>query len=74
MQSLQALVDSRQQTAHDPHPQDVHSCRASLEISAAHCRQQLEVGKLERLHLLQVIHKHLLLQCMHVEQPEDNCS
>lgn len=74
MQSLQAFVDSGEQTAHHAHPQDIHSCRVSLAISTAHHRQQLEdeVGKLRRLHLLQVIHKHLLLQCRHVGQLEDN--
>lgn len=75
MQSLQVLADSTQQTAHDLQSQDIHSCRMSLEMPVAQHRQLLEdeIGQLKRLHLLQVIRNHLLLQCTHVNLKKAVC-
>lgn len=61
LQSLQAVVDSTQQTADAQHTQQIDSLRMSLGMSATQHRQQLEdeVGQINRLHMLQVIYLHL---------------
>lgn len=68
LRSLQAVVDSTQQTADAQHTQQIDSLRMSLEMSATQHRQQLEneVGQMNRLHTLQVIHSYsVLMQFIH---------
>ena len=69
LRSLQAVVDSTQQTADAQHTQEVDSLRMLLEMSATKHQQQLEdeVGQMNELHTLQVIDSHFVLMRFHMQ-------